>query len=317
MFEKYIDEQPIATKMLINAINNKKLSHAYIFETNDYQKAYELILDFIKYIACPHAIESEHIEKECNICSAINSGNYIELKIINSETLQIKKEEMLALQQEFKSKAIEGKQKIYLIKCAEKLNPSSANTILKFLEEPEDNIIAILMTPSRFMLINTILSRCQIVSLKNVDESVNIVTYTYNEYYASEEYNEETIKKIDGRISNVVSFAEYNEINGLNTLMFINDQFFKNFKTREDILSAFEITKMLYYDIMKYMLNNKCRYFAKYDEIIKHIAKLNDIDSITKKLMIISNTIEKIKYNVNLNLLLDKYVMEMGGNFDD
>ena len=38
----------------------------------------------------------------------------------------------------------------YIIKNAERLNPSSANTILKFLEEPEDNIIAILLTNNRY-----------------------------------------------------------------------------------------------------------------------------------------------------------------------
>ena len=43
----------------------------------------------------------------------------------------------------------------------------SANTILKFLEEPEDDIIAFLVTDNRYHVIDTILSRCQILTLKD------------------------------------------------------------------------------------------------------------------------------------------------------
>ena len=52
-------------------------------------------------------------------------------------------------------------------KEADKLNMSSANTILKFLEEPEDDIVAILVANNRYAVIETILSRCQVLSLKN------------------------------------------------------------------------------------------------------------------------------------------------------
>ena len=44
--------------------------------------------------------------------------------------------------------------------------------MLKFLEEPNEDIIAILLTTNRYKIIDTILSRCQIISLK--DDSYNI-----------------------------------------------------------------------------------------------------------------------------------------------
>ena len=59
------------------------------------------------------------------------------------------------------------KQIIYIIKNCEKLNSSSANCILKFLEEPEDDIIAILLTDNINMVLPTIKSRCQILNFKN------------------------------------------------------------------------------------------------------------------------------------------------------
>ena len=54
------------------------------------------------------------------------------------------------------------------------MNDYSANTILKFLEEPSSDIIAILLTTNRFNIISTILSRCQFLSIKsNLDYVVD------------------------------------------------------------------------------------------------------------------------------------------------
>ena len=56
---------------------------------------------------------------------------------------------------------------IYIIDPAEKLNPASANTILKFLEEPPEGIVAILITENKYNVLETIVSRCQCLSLVN------------------------------------------------------------------------------------------------------------------------------------------------------
>ena len=65
MFEDFIKEQELPVKILTNEIANNKLSHAYIFETNNYEKADELVIQFIKYIECPDSTKKEHNKKEC------------------------------------------------------------------------------------------------------------------------------------------------------------------------------------------------------------------------------------------------------------
>lgn len=314
MFEKYIYEQPIAVKILTNALENNKLSHAYIFETNNYEKSYELVIEFIKNIECLDRKLEVHDEDNCNICSAINSNNYIELKIINSDALQIKKEEMLNLQKEFNSKVIEGNKKIYLIKNAERLNDSSSNTILKFLEEPEENIIAILMTPSRHNLLKTIISRCQIISLnENNKEKTNIIKKIYNTFCFGQVY-EEVEEKIKLIVNNTISFVNFYETRNKEALLFTNEIYFKNFTTKEDFIISFEIIKLLYYDILKYKINNKFIYFKDYEDKLSNIIKNNnDNYKLSYKLELTIKAIEKIKYNINLNLLIDKFLMEIGG----
>ena len=80
----------------------------------------------------------------------VETNNYPDLKIIETNNLQYKKEEIKNLQKEFKTKPIYGKYKIYIIKECEKLTENISNTILKFLEEPEEGIIAILMVENEY-----------------------------------------------------------------------------------------------------------------------------------------------------------------------
>ena len=68
----------------------------------------------------------------------------------------IQKEQVTNLKNEFKIKSAFNNKRIYIIKNAENLNKSSANTMLKFLEEPEDNIIALLITNNKTKVLETI-----------------------------------------------------------------------------------------------------------------------------------------------------------------
>ena len=134
----------ISKEILNSALENNKLSHAYLFEISDSLNDNELIFSFIKKIICPY--KKNLICDKCNICKRIDSDNYSDLKIITPNGLWIKKEQLIELQKDFVKKPIESQYMIYVIESAEKMNASAANTILKFLEEPENGIIAILTT---------------------------------------------------------------------------------------------------------------------------------------------------------------------------
>ena len=153
-------ELTIPKKKFYELINNivefNKISHAYLIEVDNYDSDYNCVIDFVKLIIN---------DKDCD--SLIDSGNYPDLKIIEPDGNVIKKAQLLNLQEQFKNKSFLNNKMIYIIKEADKLNESSGNTILKFLEEPEEDIVAILLTTNRYKIIETILSRCQIISLKD------------------------------------------------------------------------------------------------------------------------------------------------------
>lgn len=303
MLEEFKQMQPIAFKVLSNALNNNKYAHAYIFEDNSSSDANELVTAFIKELL---TINLNKEEKE-NIIAMIDSGNHPEVKKITSDSLWIKKDQIKNLQDEFSKKPIIGNQKIYIIEEAEKLNKASSNTILKFLEEPEEGIIAILITKNIYQLLETVKSRCQIIKLINsVKKTQNIFDIINAEQILSEE--EKTEKR-----QAIISFVHFYEKRKIETICFINKMWHAYFSTKELSLIGFDLLVLYYRDVLNFKLNRKLEYFEDDIKNIEAIFKYQSQYDISKKIELITIYKEKIKLNSNLNLLMDKLIIELEG----
>ena len=82
MFYDFREGQPIAVSIFEKAIKDDKLSHAYLIDVNNYSRAFDLVLSFVKSIICSDLSDNDEIS---NICNRIDDGNYTELKIIESD----------------------------------------------------------------------------------------------------------------------------------------------------------------------------------------------------------------------------------------
>ena len=133
MLDDFKEEQVVMYKLLRNSVNKNKASHAYLLEFNGYQRGFDFALALAKYLLCPNKYTNNELCGSCAQCSAIDSDNFIELKIIEPDGQWIKKEQLEELQKEFSKKALIGNKKVYIIRGVEKLNTASANSILKFL----------------------------------------------------------------------------------------------------------------------------------------------------------------------------------------
>ena len=209
MLDDYIVEQEKVVKILKNSIQKNKVSHAYLFETNGYKNQKELALAFAKMLLCPYNYSNNKICVNCTQCKNIDKNIFPEIKIIDTDGLWIKKEQLDVLQKEFSEKSILKNKKIYIINHADRLNKSSANSILKFLEEPEENIIAILTTDNMYQMLDTIISRCQIISFSRKNELYEELPLNKIKNYDFEEIND---------LKNVVLKSHKNNIINLNYL---------------------------------------------------------------------------------------------------
>ena len=251
---------------------SNKLSHAYLIEMEDSSIEFHLVLLFVKMILCP--LEINKCDKlncsKCNVCRLIDEKNFPDFEIIEADGNQIKKNQLLELKDEFQKTSLIGKRRVYVIKDAEKLNPSSANTILKFLEEPEENIIAILLTRNRYQVLDTILSRCQILTLNDASMMIR--------------YDDEIALFIKYLFNGKALFIHYKEI--LDNILVDKNKAKEVFEQVEKIILGY--------------LGGKLN--SDYDlTIFKEIEK----KTLLKYVSIIEEEIPKLVYNINYKLWLD------------
>ena len=101
MLEKHEKKQKVAYQIIKNEIDNNKLSHAYIIESNR-------CADTNDFIYCMLA----DILDKPELYEVIKNNNYPDVKFMQTLDLQFKKNEILELQKEFKTKPLYGKYKI-------------------------------------------------------------------------------------------------------------------------------------------------------------------------------------------------------------
>lgn len=324
MLDTYRELQPIVYRILKNAVIKNRNSHAYLFETKGYPRQMDIALAFAKFLLCPNHYSHQDECGMCTQCQRIEDGNFTELKIIEPDGLWIKKEQLEELQEEFSKKSIETNKKVYIINHAEKLNTAAANSILKFLEEPEENIVAILLVDNLYQLLNTIISRCQIISFAKIQSEELLNQYqTENETllrigsllmdneenlqnYIHDEKNVEKIEKI-------IKFVNYYEKHGKEVLLYINHLWMDTFKEKESLEQAFEIMILIYKDVLNCLLNRPIEVMNFYEKEILSISQRNTVEIVSKKISILLEEKQNIKVNANISLLMDKLVLSFEG----
>lgn len=303
MLEKYLDSQEIVTKLLLNSIETNKLSQAYLFVCDDIEYIYKYAKEFIKEIIKTSNLDENKLN---NIYNRIDNNEYTELKIVEPSGQFIKKEQLLDLQNSVLNKPVEANKIVYIIKNAEKLNSSSANSILKFLEEPEDDIIAILLTNNLNMIMPTIKSRCQILNFKNVkdlfiDEN-KLKTYLFSEDLLEEEKN--------NLINSSIEVVKSLEKKKLNTIIYQKDLMTEKFKDNKEILILLNFLTYLYMDSLYKKINKKIKYMTEYQEILDIVVENNEIDDIISKINLFEKLKNYLSNNVNSKLIFDKLIIE-------
>lgn len=261
---------------LVSRYHENKLSHAFLLETNNPKKCFDDIISLIKIINCP----GEYKDKcnDCNLCELIKKKNLPSLKIINCDCATIKKEQIIEVINSFVTKPIFSKFNMYIVNDADRLNGSSGNTLLKFLEEPEEDILGFFITNNKENVLSTVRSRCQIVTCHYGEDGF--------------EYDEEILDNVKIYLINI--YKNYDD------LYYNKSNMSKLYNDRKKWESFF--TVMLFY--FKDCLSNKR------DDVIDVMKKFSQ-KNIINIILLIEEILSLIKSNVNIDFILDKFVIEM------
>lgn len=277
---------------LVKYYHENKISHAYLIETNNLEKCYLDLLEVIKQIFCQNEYNKEC--NKCNICNLVNQNYLPSLVVISPDGMNIKKEQIVELKKKFSTVPIYTKENIYVIKNAEKLNGASANTMLKFLEEPEQNILGFFITNNANNVISTIRSRCEVIK----------VLYDIHELDINNITNDINKDKFDVAIEYLFKIEVEKKLG----IMYNRDVVLNKFSEREDIKTVFKIIFIIYEELLKKVmgLDNKFD-FKKINELSSL-----DKDKVLRRINLVTKFIDDIDSNVNVELLLDKFVIELG-----
>ncbi len=273
-------------KLIINSFHEKKNSHAFLLSTNNLDNCLNDVIEIIKKINCDN-----NGHDNCNICTTIDSNTNPDVIIINGAEKEIKKDQILNIINSFSTKPIISKYSTYIICNAEKMNDFSANKMLKFLEEPEGNIVGFFITDKLNGIIPTIRSRCEIYNYHFGNNSILDVLDITEEEYA---------------LSFDVALDLTNKLNSEPKYLLMADSKSISKKEREEIDLIFNLIKKFY--VLKYENIQLSKYIGlEYVERILEVITTDDISVIVKRIKILDNIINDLNIYVNKDLIVNKF----------
>lgn len=163
VFEEIVG-QPHVVTALANALDSKRLHHAYLFTGTRGTGKTTLARILAKAINCETGITSHPCGK-CRACTEIDAGRFIDLLEVDAAT-NTKVDEMRELLDTAQYMPVSGRFKVYIIDEVHMLSKHAFNSMLKTLEEPPEHVKFILATTDPQRLPVTILSRCLQFNLK-------------------------------------------------------------------------------------------------------------------------------------------------------
>ncbi|GEK92014.1 DNA polymerase III subunit delta' [Alkalibacterium kapii] len=167
-------KQPEIKKQFMKLIEKEKVQHAYLFEGATGTGKTETALWLAQSLFCGDF--SEGPCENCHICQRISSHQHPDVIELAAEGISIKINQVRELKQEMMKSGMEGRKKFILVKDVEKMTTQAANSLLKFIEEPEGDILIVLTTTAKHRLLPTILSRVQLVHFPRLSKEQRVLS---------------------------------------------------------------------------------------------------------------------------------------------
>ena len=164
-FDEMVGQEHVL-KALINALNEGRLHHAYLFTGTRGVGKTTIARILAKCLNCEEGISA----RPCGVCSScreIAEGRFVDLIEVDAAS-RTKVEDTRELLDNVQYAPTRGRFKVYLIDEVHMLSTHSFNALLKTLEEPPEHVKFLLATTDPQKLPVTVLSRCLQFNLKNM-----------------------------------------------------------------------------------------------------------------------------------------------------
>ena len=158
--------QEVVAKTLKQAVEQEKISHAYLFSGPRGTGKTSVAKIFAKAMNCPNQVNGEPCNN-CYICQAVTEGSLedvIEMDAASNNGVN----EIREIRDKSTYAPSLARYKVYIIDEVHMLSTGAFNALLKTLEEPTQNVVFILATTELHKIPATILSRVQRFEFKSI-----------------------------------------------------------------------------------------------------------------------------------------------------
>ena len=202
--------QEVVAKTLRQAVEQEKISHAYLFSGPRGTGKTSVAKIFAKAMNCPNQVDGEPCNN-CYICQAVTEGSLedvIEMDAASNNGV----DEIREIRDKSTYAPSLARYKVYIIDEVHMLSTGAFNALLKTLEEPTQNVVFILATTELHKIPATILSRVQRFEFKSIrtqDIKDHIQTILSKENISSEPEAVEIIaRRAEGGMRDALSILD-------------------------------------------------------------------------------------------------------------
>lgn len=279
---------------------------------------------FVKLMLCQSPSKNVPCET-CRNCKRIESGNHPNVLQIEPDGQFIKVEQIRDLISNMTKTGMEEGRKIYVVHHADKMNNAASNTLLKFLEEPDGQVTAILLTEQYQSILPTIQSRCQHIKFSNIPKEFLIQQLQEHGLTFS---MASTVSQVTNSVEKGLALAQDEQFalarktvlklvetvrkNVNEAMLIVYDEWLPNVKDKSDFELSLDLLLLAYRDIVAIKANpeSSCTYPDMVDTW-KEIALSSTFEQLSNQMQAILQARQNVGRNMNRTLLMEQLMLKL------
>ncbi len=313
---------------LRNALDTKKISHAYIINGEKASGKEFIAKIFAMALQCEE--DGDKPCGQCHSCKQALSCNQPDIiRVSHEKPNAISVDDIRAqINSDVAIKPYSSPYKIYIVNEAEKMTVQAQNAILKTLEEPPEYAVIMLLTTNVDSLLPTILSRCVVLNMKPVADA-QIRKYLMEQLQVPDYKAEVCVAFARGNVGKAKVLASSEEFENVKTealslLKYIQDMELHEIvaavkKINEyklEISDYLDIMAIWYRDVLLFKATNDINHLVFREELqaLRQVATRSSYEGIEIVLQALDKAKNRLNANVNFDLTMELLFLEIKEN---